>query len=267
MLKYLKSAFWHRERLPLLGELPVNVLALCAFAALGFGHPAFWWIGGGLEAVFLFLLGTNPNYQRVIDALAAAPKQESAAHVLAALVASLSPDAATRHSRLEARLARVRSLYGDAATEFSLSSDHEHRLDHLGWLHLKLLLARDQLQRSEAENPRGTLEKQLATLEHEVAAGGSRSTQESRTATLAILRERLETAVQRTQRLEEVEADLARVEHKVELVLEKATLHANPTEMSFTLDFASSAFDASDVTETSVRPEVQQLDAYFGVAA
>ena len=60
------------------------------------------------------------------------------------------------------------------------------------------------------------------------------SARDSRQATLSILRERLETATQRTQCLQEVEADLSRIEHKVELVLEKATLQANPTEVAFT---------------------------------
>jgi len=46
------------------------------------------------------------------------------------------------------------NLVGDWATwpEF-------RRLEHLGWLHLKLLLARDQLLRSEAENPAHAVEQ------------------------------------------------------------------------------------------------------------
>lgn len=67
MLKYFKSAFWVRQPVPLLGDLPVHVLALVPFVVLGLLHPGFWLMGLGLGAGFLTMLAMSPRFQRITD--------------------------------------------------------------------------------------------------------------------------------------------------------------------------------------------------------
>jgi hypothetical protein len=262
MWKYLKAAFWHTEKLPILGSLPVNFLALLAFAALGFGHPAFWWVGAALELGFLFMLATNPRYQRLTDALGKQTQLGGVEQHLVQLMEKLSMEGRTRHSALRGRIDRVSEVYGDAGTDYELAPENDHSLQHLAWLHLKLLLAREHLLRGEAETSQDHLERQTATLRTEAEAAPSRTARESKEATLRILEDRLTTARQRSVRLEEINADLDRIEHQVELVLEKATLHANPTEVSFTIDLASQSLDP-DFLGSAAAEDIQKVDSFF----
>ena len=70
MLRYLKAAFLVGVDLPALGRIPANILGLSAFAVFGFGEPAFWLLGIGLETAFLFALAYNARFQKVVDAQA-----------------------------------------------------------------------------------------------------------------------------------------------------------------------------------------------------
>ncbi len=70
MLRYLKAAFLVVVDLPALGRVPANILGRSAFAVFGFGEPAFWLLGIGLETAFLFALAYNARFQKVVDAQA-----------------------------------------------------------------------------------------------------------------------------------------------------------------------------------------------------
>ncbi len=48
--RYLMAAFHRRTRIPFLGDLPVNKLAIAAFAVLGLANPGFWFLGAAGRA-------------------------------------------------------------------------------------------------------------------------------------------------------------------------------------------------------------------------
>ena len=68
MLKYLKAAFKVRQRIPLLGDVPVNLIAIPVFLALSIIHPAFLLIGLGFEVLLLWTLSSSKRFRNVIDA-------------------------------------------------------------------------------------------------------------------------------------------------------------------------------------------------------
>ncbi len=261
MWTYLKAAFWHQEKLPIVGPVPVNLLAVIAFAALGFGHSVFWWVGGALEAAFLFMTCTSARFQKLVRALGKQGGDSNIELQLSTLLAKLSPTSKSRHDALASRLQRVRGIYLEAGNEYDLAPDHEHHLQHLSWLHLKLLLAGEHLNQDLAHTAEAQLKSQIVARQSELQSKAtSPAAIASKQATLKILEERLSTAQRRNDRLEEIESDLQRIENQVELILEKATLHANPTEVSFTIDLASQSLDGDllDSAET-----VRTLDRYF----
>ncbi len=261
MWKYLKAAFWLQERVPLVGPLPVNVLALAAFGALGFGLPVFWWIGGALEAAFLFLLSTNSRFRKLVNAREL-PMREPIQATLAGLLSKLNEEDKRRQSELDQKISSIAELYEDSSTGYDLAPEQLHHLNHLSWLHLKLLLAKQQIQRSHAEAPMEELSNQITALEQELASMSPSPARESRAATLEIMHSRLLTARERSQRLQESQADIERIQQQVALVLEKATLHANPNSVSFTLKVSTQALDYSSFGETTTR-QVDAVDTWF----
>jgi hypothetical protein len=52
---YVKAAFKRRARVPLLGYVPYNYIALFTVAVLGAAsqNPGFWFMGGALEIAYL----------------------------------------------------------------------------------------------------------------------------------------------------------------------------------------------------------------------
>ncbi len=89
------------------------------------------------------------------------------------------------------------------------------------------------------------LERDLAT------AKLSPATRESKSATLQLLRKRVQNCERRRQSLDEIASDLARIEAQVALVLENTSLEGTPTAVSADLDLASRLLD----------------DSYFGASA
>jgi hypothetical protein len=260
MLNYLKAAFWHQERVPMLGSLPVNALALAGMAALGCYHRAFWWLGGTLEAVFLFLCCSNERFRRLVDAKASreTPNLEIELQKFAnQLTKASSEEAAKLNDKLQ-RLAAIHT----ASAEDLMPADYGQQIQQLTWLQLKLLIARDRLQGSEEAMAATPLAQQIEDLRAELAARPDKS----KAATLAILEARLRVADQRRQKLDAINTDLKRIQHQVDLLLEQAVLQSHPVEIEFTLTAASGAL-APLYAGMPVEREIQRMDDYFSGAS
>src|SRR5262245_25757470 len=113
MLRYLKAAFFLRPVISGLGALPVNLMALAGFGVAGIAHPAFWLLGLGLEAAYLFVLSTNRRFQRVVDGVTELKLQKEANEYRELLVGRLGAAARRRLNDLEQKYNRIKRLYQD----------------------------------------------------------------------------------------------------------------------------------------------------------
>lgn len=139
--RYLKAAVLHRWRLPVLGEVPVNLAALGIFGVMGLDQPVFWAVGGGFQALWLTLTAGRTAYRRKVDEADRREIWRRVEEGRLALVGRLSPDARHRHHLLRA-----------TCQELSDSGRRDNRpeaaVELYTWLHLKLLLARETLSDS-----------------------------------------------------------------------------------------------------------------------
>ena len=231
MLRYLKEAFWLRVRLPLLGALPANALALTGVGILGFAEHGLWLLGAGLEAAYLFALATNPRFQRVIAARDLVGRQAAGDRSHVELLAQLPPESRERLTRLEAKVARVATLLRADPDKDLLAESSLDALEKLAAVHARLLLAERHLHAARQETDPAALARQAAALERELNPAAATSLalspalQESKQATLDLLRRRLANVQSRERSQAEVASDLARIEAQVDLALEEASLH------------------------------------------
>ena len=65
---YLKAAFWYGFKVPGLGTIPANAVAVLGFGIVGLGEPAMWLVGLGLETTYLLGMTFNPRFQRLVKA-------------------------------------------------------------------------------------------------------------------------------------------------------------------------------------------------------
>ncbi len=243
MLDYLKRAFWLGPDLPGLGRLPVNALAALGLGILGFGHPAFWLLGAGLEAAYLASVATHPRFQRAVDAARRQGAPVQAGQGREELVEKLSPPSRQRLAAVEQKCSRILQLSGENQAEAFEVESQRDALDRLNWIYLKLLVARHYLESSRLQTSEADLERRIADLEAGAAGGGTAALRESRQATLKLLRQRMSNLELGEQTLKQVDSDLARIEAQIDLALENATLRGGGAAVTANLELASQTLD------------------------
>jgi hypothetical protein len=245
MWRYLKAAFWVPLRIPALGDLPINVLALAGFFILGlgelirFGHAAFWLLGLGLEVGFLFALATSRRFQNWVQAEELSRVNSAAEDKRDTLIGKLSPESRRRLYTLEEKIARIHQIHQDNQSDTLIVSGNREALQRLAWMYLKLLLGEQNLLEAGDTDTEKRVKRQLEQLENELRGTDlSAQARESKQATLGILQKRLENFTRRRQLLKETHSDLARIDAQVELALENAMMRGAPQIISENIELA-----------------------------
>jgi hypothetical protein len=246
LIDYVKAAFFLRINFPMLGALPVNILALLGLTMLGFGHPGFWFLGLGLEPVYLLALATNPRFQRLTQALRMNTAEQDYSARWAEIVAHLSRAEQDRLHQLQARCDRVLAQQLRAGVPASLVDGNRDALRQLSLLYLKLLVAQNNLCSLDKNTSEAELQKTIRSLKEELQDESLPSTlRDSREATLRIQEQRLDNYKRMEGSMKEISSDLARIDAQVDLALEQATLSGQPQAISANIDLYSQLLDGS----------------------
>lgn len=134
--KYLKAGFWQRVPLPLLGQVPLNAVAFAGFGIAGFDHPVFWAAGAAWETLWLAGSAGRAGYRRKVDAAARRTAWRTVEERRLQLYNQLPPADRQRHHAL-------RSACQNLITPRP-GQEPDPAAELFTWLHLKLLLARQQ---------------------------------------------------------------------------------------------------------------------------
>ncbi len=190
-------------------------------------------------------LVSNVRFCRVVDAERLTTEQVDAGEQRAALVRELTPTSRERLNAVEARIVRILSVYRAQQAEDYVVTETAQALERVGWVALKLLIARDHLADPTQTVDVSTLKRQAAVLDRELAGELAGSLRESKAATRELLTRRLEACERRAQALAEVEADLARTDAQLDLALDRAALAERPSAITAHLDLAGRMLDGS----------------------
>ena len=134
--------------------------------------------------------------------------------------------------------------------------------EHLLWLYLKLLIARDKIEESGQRSPEAALLAERAAIEAELAdASLTPAVHRARLQTLDLLDQRIATAALRAGRLHEIEADLVRIEHQIALVHERAVQDSSLGDAGYRVELAASALSLAD--DLPGGPLIAEQDAVF----
>lgn len=261
MWKYIKAAFGVRQRVALLGDVPLNALLIPIIIAAGMLHPAFWLIGLGTEAALIYALSSNERFRKLVDLPDEVEAKLSSEQQRQKLQDKLNSVDRGRFIALETNVQQTLQAYSDYQTPTYITETNTEALQSLSWTHLKLLFARSALLSGDSENAVSTIREQVEKLKSEIdTAKLSHNARHSKQATLDILSKRLKHFDKREQSLAEIDADLARIEAQVALALDGAKLHAKPDTISLDLDLASDTMQSSwyygDVDD-----DIQQLES------
>lgn len=134
---YLKSAFWQRVTVPVVGEIPLNAMALAGFGIAGLDHPAFWAAGALWEVGWMTATAGRKGYRGRVDAAARRATWRTIEERRLQLYNQLSgPDQLRHHNLRQACQSLITRSPG---------AEPDPAVELFTWFHLKLLLARHQI--------------------------------------------------------------------------------------------------------------------------
>lgn len=237
---YVKAAFTRRVPVPLLGSMPVNQMALGAFAVLGLFNPGFWFLGAALELTYLALLSSSSRFQKLVQGERRAARQKGWEAGVQRTFAQLPAAAQGRYQALLGRCSRILGLSAPAPAGV-LSDLRAGTLNQLLWLFLRLLTSRELILATLRQVEEDELRRDVVRLEERVAAAEPGSAlARSLQATMDIQKKRLDNLSAARANLAVVEAELERIEQQVRLIEEEAAVAGGPDVLSARLDAVSS---------------------------
>lgn len=238
---FVKAAFFRRARVPLLGDMPVNQMALAAFTLLGFANPGFWFLGAALELAYLGALSSSARFQKLVEGERLAARQRGWEASVQRAFSQLPPAAQLRYQALLKRCGQILGISTAASQVGMLSDLRAGNLNQLLWLFLRLLSSRELILLTLEQVKEGELERDVALLEQRLAGAEAGSPlARSLQATLEIQRKRLENLATARANLAVVEAELERIEQQVRLIEEESAVAGGPDLLSARLDAVSS---------------------------
>lgn len=237
-LTYLGAAFNAR---PLGMPLPPNWVGLAAAGLLGLMNPGFWLIGAGVELGYLLVLVSNARFRATVDAKHLQAASGTWETKRAALIERLPAAERQRQEALEERCRAVLTHNQDGdgnSDDVTLDGAQAESLAQLAWVHLRLLLSRNRLDRvvSEAEPP-NEVAKRIRDLQKRIAdPTTSEGLKNSLSSQLEILTSRQASHTSVRDQLALIDAELERLRQQVELVREQTALSADSSGASRTID-------------------------------
>lgn len=241
----MKAGFWDYVReafnaRPIGMLVPPNWIGVGAVALLGIVSPGFWLLGAGLELGYLYMLVTNPRFQRWVDAKRLEANQRGWQLRLEQSVSGLDEDDRRRYRALETRCRSI-LLQQQGTNPASLRAQGEG-LGRLLWIYVKLLYTRQSIRRVIREaapsgEEKGTIESRIKTLEGRVAKKDiGEELRKSLAGQIEILQQRQAKQREAADKLAFVEAELERIQQQAELIREQAVLSTDPETVSQRID-------------------------------
>ena len=235
---YVRKAF---NAKPIGMFVPPNWIGLGAFALLGLINPGFWIVGLGLELAYLWILGSNPRFQRLMAASQRLQTREQWQAKVEAAIGQLSAEDHQRYRTLEERCRVLMAQQLQINPQAQGLQAQSEGLGRLLWVYLRLLLMRQAINRvvrSSASTPGETssLEDRIAKLQARLNEQLSEDLRKSLTGQIEILQQRLERRREAKEKLAFLDAELTRIQEQVELVREQAVLTTDSETVSQRID-------------------------------
>jgi hypothetical protein len=240
---YVGAAFNAR---PFGMPIPPNWFGIAAFALLGaLVSPGLWFIGLGLEGLYLWAVSTNQRFRNAVDAGDGTKTRTDWNARYIALATNLDNESREHQARIEQQAAEIVGLLSRSGANEAQMSD----VRQMAWLHLKLLAARasfiqviasvgrehkaldEQEQRIRARLDRGDCDDDLKRSLHQQ---------------LEVIQSRRTAHADAERRRELVEAELERLRQQVSLVREQALLATDENSAAQSLNAVSASLNEAN---------------------
>jgi hypothetical protein len=239
---YVKAAFNQKADIAGLGPMPVNKMLLTAAAVLGIWNPGFWFLGIAAEALYLWFMASNKNYQTLVRASLLNQQKEIWGGKQVRVLRSLDGPSHQRYDRLVDNCSGILKITGsdtykpgDPGTpvkDLRISG-----LNRLMWMFLKLLSSRLRIKAIISATSVEELETEIREISQKMAKEPKSSPlRRSLEGTLDIQKRRLDNLLKAKESLKVIESELDRIEKQANLLREEASVSSDPELLSVRLD-------------------------------
>jgi hypothetical protein len=236
---YVKAAFNQKAKIAGMGLMPLNKMVLTAAVVLGFWNPGFWFLAVAGEALYLWLMASNDNYQKIVQATRLSQQKVVQGEKQIQLLQTLDGPSRDRYQRLWNNCSGILKITGgDMPDPEALSKDlRVSGLNKLLWMFIKLLSSRLRIEAIISRTSTEELESEIEGISRKMAAQPESSPlRRSLQGTLDIQKRRLDNLLRAAESLEVVKAELDRIEKQVALLKEEASVSSDPELVSVRLD-------------------------------
>lgn len=252
---YLWAAFTAK---PFGMPIPPNWFGLAAFAMLGAVlSPGFFVVGAGLEIAYLAWLANNKRFRATVDAEARSLRPDEQRY--RALIDPLDHHARGRQTALEARAAEIVA----SLDKSPVMATHTDSVEQLVWLHLRLLSARQAIERvvATAKTESARLADQETSIDARLAASDvdpdlRRSLEQQK----AVIDARQAAHIEAARRKERVDAELSRIDQQISLIREQSLLSIDESRIGSSLDALTASFNEANRWLDNQRDLIGSLD-------
>lgn len=247
--EYIAEAFHLRYPVPGMGALPLNKMGVVGSIALGLLNPGFWFLGAGLELGYLWMLSTDPRFQKYIQSRRMNLIEQDKSLRINEMVRSLDKVSVTRLEALNRNLAKINELMdinSDGAVQF-VRETQQKTLSQLPVMFVKLLFTRRLISESLEHTDAGKLKREIRDLEKQLAAGDiGEALMKSLRGNIEIKQKRLENIGRAEENNQLVEMELNRIENQVQLIREEIALNRTPEAISAGIDRINSTLGETE---------------------
>jgi len=236
---YIRAAFSAR---PIGMFVPPNWIGLGTFGLLGVLNPGFWIIGLGCELGYLWWLGTNPRFQRLVDGGQALDERRRWEQRLYDSLTQLPSEDQQRFRSLQKRCESILEQQAGGAGVSQGLQEQGEGLGRLVWIYLRLLLTRESIRKivrdsTKTQEDSVQMEARMRKIEEQLQQPSiSEDLKKSLSGQVDILRQRLEKKREAAEKLVFLDAELTRIEQQVELLREQVVLSTDPETVSQRID-------------------------------
>jgi len=248
-IDYVKEAFNLRVRVPAMGKVPVNWLALVGVGAASIASGSFpiLLIGAGMEIGYLYLLSSNPRFQKVVQGMGLEKKRGEWEEKKYKILDRLSSGARAKYEELEAKCKRVINIYETATIETGrLDTSRLAVLNQFLWLSLKLLLSREMIIRNIKNESKESLQKKIQNLENNMQSETSERLKKTLESTIDTVKKRLANIAAADEKIKSIDLELLRIEEQLELLQNVAALDGQGGPLSEKIDSISTSINDTD---------------------
>jgi hypothetical protein len=265
MWRYFKAAFFAGPDVPGLGRVPVNILALAGFAALGLVNPGFWLLGLGLEGAYLFGLSSHRGFQQHVKAEEAKANRqqgtETAETAANRLLGALPNRLRKQFEELRTHCHELRQLAlqindpHETAPDAPLQEMQMTGLDRLLWIYLRLLFTLHCMDRfleqtgaAELQGEIRSTEERLKSLPAEDRDSQAFKKRKALEDNLETLQARLSNVRKAQETHEIIELEIERLENKIRSLSETGVNRHDPEFLSGRVDEVASSMVQTERT-------------------